>query len=149
MKILIVFGTRPEAIKMAPLVKHFQKYSQKFETAVCVTAQHREMLDQVLQLFDIEPQYDLNIMKPNQDLFDISANIITSLRPILKELCPDLILVHGDTTTTFSASLAVFTKPIRLAAAKGAGRTGRIRFTQRRRLQLRRRHPLRVAWQGA
>lgn len=124
MKILIVFGTRPEAIKMAPLVKHFQKYSQKFETAVCVTAQHREMLDQVLQLFDIEPQYDLNIMKPNQDLFDISTKIITSLKPVLKEFNPDLVLVHGDTTTTFSASLAAFYAGIPVGHVEAGLRTG-------------------------
>lgn len=124
MKILIVFGTRPEAIKMAPLVKHFQKYSQKFETAVCVTAQHREMLDQVLELFDIEPQYDLNIMKPNQDLFDISTKIITSLKPVLKEFNPDLVLVHGDTTTTFSASLAAFYAGIPVGHVEAGLRTG-------------------------
>jgi len=124
MKILVIFGTRPEAIKMAPLVKYLQKNNEYFQTSVCVTAQHREMLDQVLELFEIEPQYDLNIMKPNQDLFDISANIITSLRPILKELCPDLILVHGDTTTTFSASLAAFYAGIPVGHVEAGLRTG-------------------------
>ena len=124
MKILIVFGTRPEAIKMAPLIKHFQKYSQEFETAVCVTAQHREMLDQVLELFDIEPKYDLNIMKPNQDLFDISTKIITNLKPVLKEFNPDLVLVHGDTTTTFSASLAAFYAGIPVGHVEAGLRTG-------------------------
>lgn len=124
MKILIIFGTRPEAIKMAPIVKYLEKYNKEFETFVCVTAQHREMLDQVLELFEIKPQYDLNIMKTNQDLFDLSTNIITGLKPILKELCPDLVLVHGDTTTTFSASLAAFYAGIPVGHVEAGLRTG-------------------------
>lgn len=124
MKILIIFGTRPEAIKMAPLVKYLQKNDKEFQTYVCVSAQHREMLDQVLELFEIEPQYDLNIMKKNQDLFDISTNIIINLRPILKDLCPDLVIVHGDTTTTFSASLAAYYSGIPVGHVEAGLRTG-------------------------
>ena len=107
-KILIVFGTRPEAIKMAPLVKEFQKYSRNFKTKVCVTAQHREMLDQVLEFFKIKPHYDLNLMKPGQNLYSLTANIIESLKPILEEYTPDYVFVHGDTTTTMAASIASF-----------------------------------------
>lgn len=124
MKILVIFGTRPEAIKMAPLVKCLQEYHEHFEVSVCVTAQHREMLDQVLDLFEIKPQYDLNIMKPSQDLFDISTNIITGLKPIFTELLPDLVLVHGDTTTTFSASLAAFYAGIPIGHVEAGLRTG-------------------------
>jgi UDP-N-acetylglucosamine 2-epimerase (non-hydrolysing) len=107
-KILLIFGTRPEAIKMAPLVKEFQKYSDTFETKVCVTAQHREMLDQVLCFFEIIPDYDLNLMKPGQNLFGLTANIIESLKPILEEFIPDYVFVHGDTTTTMAGSIASF-----------------------------------------
>lgn len=107
-KILIVFGTRPEAIKMAPLVKEFKKDLTNFETRVCVTAQHRQMLDQVLEIFDIEPEYDLNIMKPGQDLYDITANVLQGMKSVLAEFSPDIVLVHGDTTTTLSTSLAAF-----------------------------------------
>lgn len=106
-KVLLVFGTRPEAIKMAPLVKAFEKHNI-IETKVCVTAQHREMLDQVLELFEVVPDYDLNIMKKNQDLFEITSNILIKLKEVLNISKPDVVLVHGDTTTTFSASLAAF-----------------------------------------
>ncbi|CDT01290.1 UDP-N-acetyl glucosamine-2-epimerase [Sphingobacterium sp. PM2-P1-29] len=106
-KNLIVFGTRPEAIKMAPLVKEFQK-NKEFETKVCVTAQHREMLDQVLDFFDITPDYDLNLMKPNQNLYTLTADIITELKAVLEDFKPDYVYVHGDTTTTMSAGLAAF-----------------------------------------
>lgn len=124
MKILVIFGTRPEAIKMAPLIKYLQKNANEFQTYVCVTAQHREMLDQVLELFEIEPEYDLNVMKKNQDLFDVSTNIIISLRSILKDLCPDLVLVHGDTTTTFSASLAAYYSGVPVGHVEAGLRTG-------------------------
>lgn len=107
-KILIVFGTRPEAIKMAPLVKAFQKQNKTFTTKVCITAQHREMLDQVLSFFEIEPDYDLNLMKPDQNLFSLTADIITSLKPVLEDFKPDLVFVHGDTTTTMATSISAF-----------------------------------------
>jgi UDP-N-acetylglucosamine 2-epimerase (non-hydrolysing) len=106
-KNLIIFGTRPEAIKMAPLVKEFLK-NKNFDTKVCVTSQHREMLDQVLDFFEIIPNYDLDLMKPNQNLFSLTADIITKLKPILEEFKPDFVFVHGDTTTTMAASLASF-----------------------------------------
>ncbi|WP_270648325.1 UDP-N-acetylglucosamine 2-epimerase, partial [Parabacteroides distasonis] len=96
-KIMLVFGTRPEAIKMAPLVKEFQKHPESFETIVCVTGQHREMLDQVLKLFEITPDYDLNIMKQGQDLYDVTARVLTGMRDVLREATPDVVLVHGDT----------------------------------------------------
>lgn len=107
-KIMLVFGTRPEAIKMAPLVKAFQKYPDKFETIVCVTGQHRQMLDQVLRIFEIVPDYDLNIMKPGQDLYDVTARVLTGLRDILNKVQPDVVLVHGDTTTSMAAAMAAF-----------------------------------------
>ena len=107
-KILLIFGTRPEAIKMAPLVKEFQKHSDAFETKVCVTAQHREMLDQVLFFFGITPDYDLDLMKPGQNLYGLTATIIESLKPILEEFSPDYVFVHGDTTTTMAGSIASF-----------------------------------------
>lgn len=107
-KNLIVFGTRPEAIKMAPLVKEFEKHQKVFETKVCITAQHREMLDQVLSFFEIKPDYDLNLMKPNQTLYSLTANIIEGLKPVLEEFKPDYVYVHGDTTTTMAASIASF-----------------------------------------
>jgi len=107
-KILLIFGTRPEAIKMAPLVKEFQKHPELFETKVCVTAQHREMLDQVLAFFDIKPEYDLDLMKPGQNLHGLTATIIESLKPILEEFSPDYVFVHGDTTTTMAGSIASF-----------------------------------------
>lgn len=107
-KILIVFGTRPEAIKMAPLVKSFRKYPELFDTKVCVTAQHREMLDQVLEFFDITPDFDLDLMKPGQNLYRLTADIITSMKPVLEDFKPDYVFVHGDTTTTMTGSIASF-----------------------------------------
>jgi len=125
-KVLIVFGTRPEAIKMAPLIKEFEKYKKDFHIKVCVTAQHREMLDQVLELFEIEPDYDLNIMEPGQDLYDITSKVLLGLRNILQEFQPDLVLVHGDTTTTFSATLAAFYQKIDVGHIEAGLRTGNI-----------------------
>ncbi len=125
-KILIVFGTRPEAIKMAPLVKEFQKYSDDFETRVCVTAQHREMLDQVLDLFEITPDYDLDIMKPGQDLYDVTSNVLLGMKNVLTDFKPDIVFVHGDTSTTFAASLAAFYQQIRVAHIEAGLRTGDI-----------------------
>lgn len=125
-KILFVFGTRPEAIKMAPLVKEFQKYPEQFETIVCVTAQHREMLDQVLQLFEIIPDYDLNIMKIGQDLYDISSKVILGMREVLNETKPDLVLVHGDTSTSTAAALAAFYKQIPVGHIEAGLRTHNI-----------------------
>ena len=122
-KILIVFGTRPEAIKMAPLVKEFQKYPALFETKVCVSAQHRQMLDQVLRLFEIVPDFDLNIMKPNQDLYDITANVLLGLKNVLDAFQPDVLFVHGDTTTTFTASLAAYYQKIEVAHVEAGLRT--------------------------
>lgn len=122
-KILIVFGTRPEAIKMAPLVKEFQKYPEFFETKVCVSAQHRQMLDQVLRLFDITPDFDLDIMKPNQDLYDITANVLLGLKGVLDAYKPDILFVHGDTTTTFTASLAAYYQKIEVAHVEAGLRT--------------------------
>jgi UDP-N-acetylglucosamine 2-epimerase (non-hydrolysing) len=124
MKVMLVFGTRPEAIKMAPLVKGLQACAGEIETVVCVTAQHREMLDQVLQLFEIVPQHDLNIMKPGQDLFDITGNILAGLKPVLLEEKPDLVLVHGDTTTTLAASLAAYYARVPVGHVEAGLRTG-------------------------
>ena len=107
-KVMLIFGTRPEAIKMCPLVKEFQKHSEEFETIVCVTGQHREMLDQVLHLFDVRPDFDLNIMRQGQDLTDVTARVLTGLRDIFKECRPDVVLVHGDTTTSTAGALAAF-----------------------------------------
>ncbi|MEN8276052.1 UDP-N-acetylglucosamine 2-epimerase (non-hydrolyzing) [Acinetobacter seifertii] len=125
-KILIVFGTRPEAIKMAPLVKEFQKDINSFETKVCVTAQHRQMLDQVLEIFDIKPDYDLNIMKPGQDLYDITSNVLIGMKSVLDDFKPDVVLVHGDTTTTLSASLAAFYAKIKVGHVEAGLRTNNI-----------------------
>ena len=111
-KVMLVFGTRPEAIKMAPLVKEFQKQPKRVETVVRVTGQHREMLDQVLKIFDIKPDYDLNIMKQGQDLYDVTARVLTGMRDVLKEVKPDVVLVHGDTTTSTAAALAAFYQQI-------------------------------------
>ena len=111
-KIMLVFGTRPEAIKMAPLVKEFEKSPEKYQTIVCVTGQHREMLDQVLDLFEIIPDYDLNIMKQGQDLYDVTARVLTGMRDVLNEAKPDLVLVHGDTTTSTAAAMAAFYQQI-------------------------------------
>ena len=122
-KILLVFGTRPEAIKMGPLVKEFQKDTEHFETKVCVTAQHRQMLDQVLEVFGITPDYDLNIMAPNQDLYDITSKVLLGLRDVLKDFAPDVVLVHGDTTTSMAASLAAFYRQIAVAHVEAGLRT--------------------------
>ena len=122
-KILLVFGTRPEAIKMAPLVKALQKDTEHFETRVCVTAQHRQMLDQVLEVFGITPDYDLNIMAPNQDLYDITAKVLLGLREVLKDFRPDTVLVHGDTTTSMAASLAAFYMQIPVGHVEAGLRT--------------------------
>lgn len=122
-KILLVFGTRPEAIKMAPLVKALQKDAEHFETKVCVTAQHRQMLDQVLEVFEITPEYDLNIMAPNQDLYDITSKVLLGLRHVLKDFRPDVVLVHGDTTTSMAASLAAFYQQIPVGHVEAGLRT--------------------------
>jgi UDP-N-acetylglucosamine 2-epimerase (non-hydrolysing) len=125
-KLLLVFGTRPEAIKMAPLVLEFKKHPKDFETVVCVTGQHREMLDQVLQLFKIVPDYDLNIMKPNQDLYDITSRILLGMRDVLREVAPDIVFVHGDTTTSTTVALAAFYQQIPVAHIEAGLRTGNI-----------------------
>ena len=125
-KIMLVFGTRPEAIKMAPLVKEFQKHPDSFKTIVCVTGQHRQMLDQVLQLFKITPDYDLNIMKPGQDLYDVTARVLTGMRDVLKESQPDVVLVHGDTTTSTAAALAAFYQQIPVGHVEAGLRTHNI-----------------------
>ena len=122
-KIMLVFGTRPEAIKMAPLVKEFQKHPGEFRTTVCVTGQHREMLDQVLHIFDIRPDYDLNIMKQGQDLYDVTARVLTGMRDVLKEAAPDVVLVHGDTTTSTAAALAAFYQQIPVGHVEAGLRT--------------------------
>ena len=124
--IMLVFGTRPEAIKMAPLVKEFQKYPETFKTVVCVTGQHRQMLDQVLQLFEITPDYDLNIMKQGQDLYDVTARVLTGMRDVLKEAQPDIVLVHGDTTTSTAAALAAFYQQIPVGHVEAGLRTHNI-----------------------
>ena len=121
-KILIVFGTRPEAIKMVPLIKEFKKYND-FEVKICVSAQHRQMLDQVLNLFEIKPDYDLNIMKANQDLYDISSRVLLGMREILKNFCPNVVLVHGDTTTRFVGALAAFYQKIKIGHVEAGLRT--------------------------
>lgn len=125
-KILTVFGTRPEAIKMAPVVKELQKHPDLFEIKVCVTAQHRQMLDQVLDLFDIRPDYDLDIMKPGQSLTDVTCNVLQGLAPVLEEFQPDVMLVHGDTTTTMAASLAAYYQKIDVGHVEAGLRTGNI-----------------------
>ena len=125
-KILIVFGTRPEAIKMAPLVKAFEGKSEYFDLKVCVTAQHREMLDQVLDLFEIEPEYDLDIMKPGQDLYDVTANVLQGMKRVLSDFNPDVVFVHGDTTTTSATALAAFYQQIKVAHVEAGLRTGDI-----------------------
>ena len=125
-RVLLVFGTRPEAIKMAPLVKEFQKNTEYFETKVCVTAQHREMLDQVLELFEIKPEYDLNLMKPGQDLYDITSNVLLGMKGVLTDFKPNIVLVHGDTTTTSAASLASFYQQIEVGHVEAGLRTGDI-----------------------
>ena len=122
-KVMLVFGTRPEAIKMAPLIKEFQKYSSDFQTIVCVTGQHREMLDQVLHIFDIEADYDLNIMKQGQDLYDVTARVLIGMRDVLKEAHPDVVLVHGDTTTSTAAAMAAFYQHIPVGHVEAGLRT--------------------------
>ena len=125
-KVMLVFGARPEAIKMAPLVKEFQKQPKRVETVVCVTGQHREMLDQVLKIFDIKPDYDLNIMKQGQDLYDVTARVLTGMRDVLKEVKPDVVLVHGDTTTSTAAALAAFYQQIPVGHVEAGLRTHNI-----------------------
>ena len=123
---MLVFGTRPEAIKMCPLVKEFQKYPDAFETIVCVTGQHREMLDQVLTIFDVKPDYDLNIMKQGQDLYDVTARVLIGMRDVFKECKPDVVLVHGDTTTSMAAALAAFYQQIPVGHVEAGLRTHNI-----------------------
>ena len=123
---MLVFGTRPEAIKMCPLVKEFQKYPEEFETIVCVTGQHREMLDQVLRIFDVKPDFDLNIMKQGQDLYDVTARVLTGMRDVFKECKPDVVLVHGDTTTSTAAALAAFYQQIPVGHVEAGLRTHNI-----------------------
>lgn len=125
-KIMLVFGTRPEAIKMAPLVKEFQKHPDKFETIVCVTGQHRQMLDQVLNLFEITPNYDLDIMKQGQDLYDITSRVLLGMREVLQKATPDVVLVHGDTTTSTAAALAAFYRQIPVGHVEAGLRTHNI-----------------------
>lgn len=122
-RILLVFGTRPEAIKMAPVVKEFQKHPDRFETIVCVTAQHREMLDQVLRIFEIVPDFDLNIMQAGQDLTDVTTRVLTGMRDVLEKSKPDIVLVHGDTTTSMAASLAAFYQKIKVGHVEAGLRT--------------------------
>ena len=124
--LLLVFGTRPEAIKMCPLVKEFQRHPGEFKTIVCVTGQHREMLDQVLRIFEIKPDYDLNIMKQGQDLYDVTARVLTGMRDVLKETRPDVVLVHGDTTTSTAAALAAFYQQIPVGHVEAGLRTHNI-----------------------
>ena len=123
---MLVFGTRPEAIKMCPLVKEFQRYPKEFETIVCVTGQHREMLDQVLNIFDVKPDYDLNIMKQGQDLYDVTARVLTGMRDVFKTCKPDVVLVHGDTTTSTAAALAAFYQQIPVGHVEAGLRTHNI-----------------------
>ena len=123
---MLVFGTRPEAIKMAPLVKEFQKFPKEFETIVCVTGQHREMLDQVLRIFEIRPDYDLDIMQQGQDLYDVTARVLTGMRDVLKEAQPDVVLVHGDTTTSTASALAAFYQQIPVGHIEAGLRTHNI-----------------------
>jgi len=124
--IMLVFGTRPEAIKMCPLVKEFQKYPNDFKTVVCVTGQHREMLDQVLNIFDVKPDYDLNIMQKGQDLYDVTARVLVGMRDVLTEVKPDVVLVHGDTTTSTAAALAAFYQQIPVGHVEAGLRTNNI-----------------------
>jgi len=124
--VMLVFGTRPEAIKMAPLVKAFQEANDSFKTVVCVTGQHREMLDQVLRIFEVEPDYDLNIMRQGQDLYDVTTRVLTGMRDVLKEAKPDVVLVHGDTTTSMAAALASFYQQIPVGHVEAGLRTHNI-----------------------
>ena len=122
-KVMLVFGTRPEAIKMCPLVKEFQKCPEDFKTVVCVTGQHREMLDQVLRIFDVNPDYDLNIMKQGQDLYDVTARVLTGMREVLDTVKPDVVLVHGDTTTSMATAMAAFYRQIPVGHVEAGLRT--------------------------
>ena len=124
--VMLVFGTRPEAIKMAPLVKAFEQYTEDFKTIVCVTGQHRQMLDQVLGLFEITPDYDLNIMKQGQDLYDVTSRVLLGMRDVLREVQPDVVLVHGDTTTSTAAALAAFYQQIPVGHVEAGLRTHNI-----------------------
>ncbi len=126
LKVLIVFGTRPEAIKMSPLVKQFSKYEKEIETRVCVTAQHREMLDQVLEIFEISPNYDLDLMRKDQNLYNLTSEILIKIKPVLDDYNPDYVFVHGDTTTTFATSLAAYYKKIPVCHIEAGLRTGDI-----------------------
>lgn len=123
---MLTFGTRPEAIKMCPLVKEFQKFPSEFKTVVCVTGQHREMLDQVLNIFDVTPDYDLNIMKPGQDLYDVTSRVLVGMRDVLTQVKPDIVLVHGDTTTSTAAALAAFYQQIPVGHVEAGLRTNDI-----------------------
>lgn len=125
-RVMLVFGTRPEAIKMCPLVKEFQRHPEEFETVVCVTGQHREMLDQVLSIFDVKPDYDLNIMKQGQDLYDITARVLVGMRDVLTQVKPDVVLVHGDTTTSTATALAAFYQQIPVGHVEAGLRTHNI-----------------------
>ena len=125
-KVMLVFGTRPEAIKMCPLVKEFEKYQEAFKTIICVTGQHREMLDQVLTLFEVKPDYDLNIMKQGQDLYDVTARVLTGMREVFKDCKPDVVLVHGDTTTSMVGALAAFYAHVPVGHVEAGLRTGNI-----------------------
>lgn len=125
-KVMLIFGTRPEAIKMCPLVKEFQKYPNDFETIVCVTGQHREMLDQVLKIFEVTPDFDLNIMKQGQDLYDVTARVLTGMRDVFSQCKPDIVLVHGDTTTSTAAALAAFYQQIPVGHVEAGLRTHNI-----------------------
>jgi UDP-N-acetylglucosamine 2-epimerase (non-hydrolysing) len=121
--VMLVFGTRPEAIKMCPLVKEFQKFPDLFRTVVCVTGQHRELLDQVLRIFEVIPDYDLDIMKPGQDLYDVTSRVLVGMRDVLNSVKPDVVLVHGDTTTSFAAALAAFYQKIPVGHVEAGLRT--------------------------
>ena len=125
-KVMLVFGTRPEAIKMCPLVKEFQKRTDEFDTIVCVTGQHREMLDQVLTIFEVVPDYDLNIMKQGQDLTDVTARVLVGMRDVFRNIRPDIVLVHGDTTTSTVAAMAAFYAQIPVAHVEAGLRTHNI-----------------------
>ena len=125
-KILLVFGTRPEAIKMCPLIKEFQQYPSEFQTVVCVTGQHRELLHQVLDVFGVQPAYDLDIMRPGQDLYDVTTRVLTGMRDVLDAEKPDVVLVHGDTTTSMAAALAAFYRQIPVGHVEAGLRTHNI-----------------------
>src|SRR6266511_1837628 len=125
LNVLSIFGTRPEAIKMAPVLRELAKHPDSFRSIICVMGQHRQMLDQVLNLFDIDPHYDLGIMRPQQDLFDITCNVMQGLKPIMEKERPDIVLVHGDTTTTMAASIAAFYCKTKVGHVEAGLRTGK------------------------